>query len=110
MRREELIASVSRVEVLHLLVHWFDRSNPQDQNSFAEETLLSAILSSKGFLDLKQLVIPSNPIDTAGSEMASPRLLKVWKEAREVLEGNEMVKSGKLKLRTLEVGETSELT
>jgi len=103
MRREELLT----VEVLHLLFYWVDESNPQDQD-FKEETLLSTILSSKGLLNIKESVIPSKPINPFGSETSSSRSLKLWKEAREVLEGNEMIKSGKVKLRTFEVGKTRE--
>jgi len=60
--------------------------------------MLSTIPSSKSLLALKEMAVPSKPINTEGSETASPRSLKLWKEAREVLEGNEMVKSGKVKL------------
>ena len=107
MRREEFIASLSRVEILHLLFYWINKSKPRDQD-FAEETLLSTMLSSKGLLALKELMVSGKPINILGSETASPRSLRLWKEAREVLEGNEMIKSGKMKLRTLEVGATSE--
>ena len=102
------MTSFTRVEVLHLLFYWAAKeSKPRDQD-FTEETLLSTILSSKGLPALKELAVPSKPINILGSEMASPRSFKLWKEAREVLEGNEMIKSGKVKLRTLEIGETSE--
>ena len=93
--------------MLHLPLYWFDESIPRDQD-FTEEALLSPVLSSEGHLSLKEMVVPSKPINIAASVAASPLLLKLWKEAREVLEGNEMVKSGKVKLRTTEVGETGE--
>lgn len=107
MRREELIASVLRLEVLHLSFYWFDESKPRDQD-FTEEILLSGLLSGKCLLALREMVVPSEPINILGSVTSFPRSLKLWNEAREVLEGNQMVKSGKVKLRTLEVGEASE--
>ena len=60
MRREELIATASSVEVLHLLFYWATESKPRDQD-FTGETLLSTILSSKGLLSIKELVFPSKP-------------------------------------------------
>jgi len=107
MKREELFASVLRVEVLHPPLYWVKESDPDDQD-FTEEILLSILLSSKGLLDLKELVIPSKAINVGGSVADSACSLKLWKEAREVLEGNEMIKSGEVKLRILEIGETSE--
>jgi len=104
---EELVASVLRVEVLHLPFYCLDESNSQDED-FTEETLLSTVLSSEGLPSVKETVIPSKPITLPALETASPRSLKLWKEAREVLEGNEMIKSGKVNLKTLEMGETSE--
>ena len=74
MKREELVASVLRVDVLHLLFYWIDESDPQDKE-FAEEIALSTILSRKGLPALKQLMVPSEPIDIAGSETSSPRSL-----------------------------------
>ena len=56
---------------------------------------------------MKSLSIASDGMMGFG-QRNSPRSLKLWKEAREVLQGNEMVKSGKVKLRILEEGETSE--
>ena len=32
MRREELVASFSSVEVLHLLLYWVDESKPRDRD------------------------------------------------------------------------------
>lgn len=87
--------------------YWVDQSNPHDQE-FAEEVLLSTILSVTGLLSVKELVIPSKAINSAGVEADSARSLRLWKEAREVLEGSEMIKSGKVKLRILELGKTSE--
>jgi len=93
--------------VLHLPFYCLDESNSQDED-FTEETLLSTVLSSEGLPSVKETVIPSKPITLPALETASPRSLKLWKEAREVLEGNEMIKSGKVNLKTLEMGETSE--
>ena len=107
MQREELVASLSSVEVLHLNLHCFDESNPRDQD-FTEETLLSNILSSKRLLDLDEMVVSSRPINIQGLVTASPRSLKLWKEAKEVLEGNELIESGKVKLKTWEAGKTGE--
>ena len=56
------------------------------------------------------MVDPSKPTNQSSLEATDLRSLKLWKEAREVLEGIEMVKSGKVKLRTFEVGETGEWT
>jgi len=93
--------------VLHLPLYWFDESIPRDQD-FTEEALLSPVLSSEGHLSLKEMVVPSKPINIAASVAASPWSLKLWKEAMKVLEGNEMVKSGKVNLWTSEIGGRSE--
>lgn len=66
------------------------------------------ILSSKRLPNLRETVIPSKPIDPNGSEAASLRSFRLWKEARKVLKVNELVKRGRVRLRALEVGETSE--
>jgi len=55
---------------------------------------------------LKFIVVSSKPITIGTVERFSSRSLRLWKESREVLKGNERVKSGKVKLRTLDVGES----
>ena len=56
--------------------------------------------------NLTELVLPSKPIDVGSQEANSLRLVRRWKEGRKLLKDHEGVKSGKVKLRTLEVGET----
>jgi len=56
--------------------------------------------------NLTEVVLRSKPIHAGSEEAKSPRFVRLWKESRRVLGENEMVKSGRVKLRTLEVGET----
>jgi len=107
MRRGKQGTSWLSVEVSGLQHSLFVVSDPADDD-FEEEIMLSNILFSKTLPNLKEVVVPSKPTNQSSLEATDLRSLKLWKEAREVLEGIEMVKSGKVKLRTFEVGETGE--
>jgi len=91
--------------IFHLPCYAFDLSNPRDDD-LQEERFLSAIISGVPLPKLRQIVVPSKPIDTIAQKAKSPRSVRLWKESREVLRENERIKSGRVKLRTLEVGET----
>jgi len=107
MKEGELGASVLSIEAFHLPCFSFSESSSRDED-FEEELLLSTILSSKILQNLREMVIPSKPIDANALEAAFLGSLGLWKKARKVLKENELFKSGKIKLRTLELGETGE--
>jgi len=92
------------VEVLHLV---FVESGPHHQD-FVEKSLISSIILSKLFPNLKSVILLTKIINADHIEAASPRSLKRWEEGRKELRGNEWIRGGMVKLRTLEVGETSE--
>jgi len=106
MKTGNLGSSLSSVQILHLPFYMFQESQPEDDD-FAEEMFISDIVSNRILPNLSEITLPSKPIDSSDSQEAnSPRSVRLWKESREVLKGNERVKSGKVKLRTLQVGET----
>jgi len=54
---------------------------------------------------LAETILPLKPIDVDSREVTTPHAVR---QSRELLRENERVKSGKVKLKTLEMGETAE--
>jgi len=107
MKTGALGSSLSSAEILHLPFYRFVESTPRTDD-FEDEGLLYKVLSN-GFLpNLRQIVLPSRPIDANALEATSSRSVFLWEAGRKLLRDSEMVKSGKAKLRTVEVGETGE--
>jgi len=88
--------------------YWFRESEPQGDDDFEEERHISTFISTDVFPSLKEIALPSIPIDANFEEATTLRHLNLWKEARQVLKENERVKNGKVKLRILAIGETGE--
>lgn len=97
----------SSVEILHLPFYTFVESDPEDTD-FREEIIISGLISGKSLNNLKEIVVPSRSIDVSSDEATYPRSVRLWNKGRAVLNENEKIKSGKIKLRTLEIGEIGE--
>ena len=107
MKTGNLGSSLSSVQILHLPFYVFEESQPRDDD-FVEERFLSDALLKGVLPNLAEIVLPSKPIGVDCEEAESSRSVRLWKEGRKALRENENIKSGKAKLRTLEVGETGE--
>jgi len=57
---------------------------------------------------MREIALPSRLLDVNALEAASSSSVILWKEGRRLLTEHERVKSEKVKLRTVEVGEIGE--
>lgn len=60
------------------------------------------------FNSLKEVLVPARPFDTSGGFFTEKQRRAEWEPKRKDLENLAMFKSGKTKLRTLELGEVGE--
>lgn len=78
------------------------------QLTIREDMELARFLMVRSYPGLKMAVVPSSPILRDGVASDSDDFKKLWLEGRRELEKAEVFQSGKVKLRILELGESSE--
>lgn len=96
------------VEILHLLHYQFIESQVQAATHFTEEFRLLLLIKKNVFPNLKQVFVPSEPINGNGVATSSPFAVTLWKQRRMILENAEVFKGGKVCLKTIKLTETSE--
>lgn len=103
-RRAGYAFVVPNVEIVHLVAYQYgeDSIQPDQTDSLG----LPELLKSPTFPNLKQLVVPSSPINIQNQLPKSAQFLKAWKEERSALENDDLFKDGEIKLRVLKAGET----
>lgn len=95
------------------LVYYVQDGSPVDPYAFQEELILAMLLTENpGARNLKQVIVPSAPINYAYQENKFPNQLKVWKANRELLKDGIEVhpKLKQLKLKVLQPREIGEFT
>lgn len=90
------------VEVVHLT--YYSKPRQADiEDRFEEESLLMLLYKFGWFPRLREIVVPKHPVDFDNKIINSGE--KKWAENRRILKSNELIKSGKIKLREIESGE-----
>lgn len=79
-----------------------------DPYSIHEDLELARVLKVRSFPNLEAVVVPSTSVIKTGAHADSEEFKKHWFEGRRELEKAEVFTSGKVKLRLVEPGETSE--
>lgn len=95
------------LEVLYLPFYWV-RDERIGEDTFLEEDALLQLVTSGKFSKLKEVVVPSQPINEAGEVVRTKAHRNLWRKIKEEVEGNEVFRSGKIKFRVLDQGEPGE--
>lgn len=102
------------IEILHLPYYFIGQaeSAPEDEEEeFQEYKLIRDMIDHKcqpRFDCLKEVVLPSSLIGFDGERIVSPQWTQLWAQSRRELERSNVIQTGKVKLRTVEVGENGE--
>lgn len=94
------------LEVLHCPFHAYQGSG-DTSDGFEEDEYLSHIIE-RPIPKLKQVVVPGTPISIFGELPISKQQISIWKGYRKQFSETSIFKSGKVKLKELMPGETSE--
>lgn len=97
----------STLEVLQLLYYTYYDGQVRESD-FKEETYLRYIVENKKSPSLKQVVVPSKPININNTSTVSPDQFKLWEFARLELTQSDAFKDG-LQLRILDPSESGKL-
>lgn len=89
------------VEVLHLICYL-------PGEACEEESNISEIIEKEVFPNLREVWVPLHFVELSGTILTSPEHSKQFKGARARLKSKQAFKSGKIQLKTLDLGETSE--
>lgn len=112
-RMEVQICEPSKsVKILHLPYYWWaerggDPDSPQGTEWY-EDRYLSNVIDKEIFPTLEEICLPSNLVTSNRKFSPSPLHLKFWNEMRQTLKEHEAIKSGRIKLEFLELGEIGE--
>lgn len=80
-----------------------------DKYTALEEDTIQDIVKFKNLINLREIIVPSRPINGEGNEPKSPTIMKLWNERRAAWGNLEQIKSGALNLRLFERRENREL-
>lgn len=101
------------LEILHLPYYFFTSnaftsSSLPDANELLEDVMISGIIDRGIFPNLQRVAVPRLLARPDGEVSSDPARLQLWKNRRRELMKNESIKKGKIKLMTLDLGETGE--
>lgn len=102
------------VKIVHLPYYWLSDSEGEEHpdspqgTDWYEDRYLSNIIDKGIFPSLEKICVPLDPMTSVRRFSPSPMHLKFWKEMRQELKENEAIKSGRIQLEFLDLGEIGE--